>query len=46
MRYSKPAIELLGRADVLIESLQSKTQSNNDPNHPIPNGVPAYDLDE
>ena len=46
MKYTKPAIELLGDASALIESVQSKTQSNNDPNHPIPNGVPAYDLDD
>ena len=46
MTYLKPTVEVLGDASIMIESLQSKTASINDGSRPLPNSVPAYDLDE
>jgi hypothetical protein len=44
MRYSKPEIVMLGEAARLIGLINPKRGPLAEP--PIPNGEPAYDLDE
>jgi hypothetical protein len=46
MTYSKPEVDVLGDAKVVIESMQPKPGSSTDNQGSNHTSTPAYDLDE